>query len=1004
MVAPLLSSCFPRHSCESRNPLSVFAIIIFFFEFSVFAFIPADLSDIISISRIECERLRNLHGATCNTLEPRGDQCWCNGAILTPPSGVSCPIDDSTDPARNAQLKKKPTPLVDESKYSIRCGNASAMNLDELPTPPPLVHWVNWENPLYPYKSDGTVEKSKPLRMCWTYMGGGPYAHVSKSKIKNITRACSAKLGHPTIVFFNVVATCPYNTNNDKKCKDILRNMLSGKVTFKPNTPIEKSLGRSLSTGNYCQSKAGRGPPPTFPCPADNYGLKKRSYRNPEYAGYKRLWDTVSETYTNDYVILYAQGSKGDLFTLTHPMPDMQCYSDNIKMKQVCECPTTPPLAHYTFEPGEDGSCYCSDGTTLKEDKEGSNCPTPITCPATEGAGKDPNSLGPDFSGNCRCQCSNPNNRQASFLVPSNTASCPVVASNNTFTPPSPAVLSDGSTVTGNECRPTRYCHDGVNYPSGYPAHITHPDGKCDSCCHQGSRETFTSPTVCSLNGGHPDGVCAPLCDIPMPSSHTASDNTLHNSHHPSSNPSSHPHKHPYVSLASTSRTTTPTKCPADSDKTLAEMDSNDNKWYCYRDRINTSTPNTETKACASGGTRPGTNYGKCTATATGGANSKCLTFSYGEGSAATGVTASDPVGGSCTPPSVGPINVSTVHGICDRSSFVAFSCLNQQGTISRNVLDASNHAQCVCVDSSTAVKQYTCERGNPSSQTDSCECRGPAQSNTKTCDPDPNGEWLIEENTSLGTCDCPTGWTRDNNQTPLDDGDDTCTKTASGSTVNRRLLSRTLDCQCSSGTMPAGSCTPEEPGDPLTVVSAIANGWECSTGGGMFSVGFQNDDLFLVGASCADLPVPPPPGNPKSVTCLKYENSQTKLCTEGGNYEGPPVDKCVKPCTQSQTVNSCICKKESTLQESFCPAGWVETTRNNNQKCRVEVPAPSRKTRCKCDCLKREGADGLNFPFDVGDATYNLIKNESLECVDYKPNDNSDCNCKGIGHLCLCS
>ena len=854
-------------------------------------------------------------------------RCKCGGIPI--PSSCNTP----TCPT-GTDLKKKPLAFAPE--VQISCRNFAYINPRRNGR-----DLVNQNENLYPYRANQIrVDESKPLRMCWaSWNPNNPNTRISGSALRQNPSSCGSRSHHldrsssSRSVPLWIMATCEHNNNNDQKCRDIVRNMLDGKVTFKPT-----QLGGKITPdydednpdqGNWCGERSNGLNSPTAKCRADRY--RRDNGDNPQYAVYKRLWDTASQSYTNDYVVLYAE-EYDYMFNETYPLRDMQCLSDNIQMRQFCECRSSnPPLAPYEFELGRDNSCFCSDGTTPKDDEEGSNCPTPVTCPATEGSGKDDYSLGQDGN-DCRCKCSN--DSSDSFLIPSGTASCPVVDSNTgTLTPLPSGTLSDGSTVTGNEC----------NIPE------------------------------------------PPTCDIPMPASHIATDNTfydfdgdgtpekpLHDDHHSTAD---HPHSlpggkhyHPYVS-----------KAQICSDGRSPVLDNN--KYYCYQDKETCPTrTNTETKACTDG-TALGNDYGKCTKQD---GNSKCVLVETDVNLQPNNFKVEGPtVRGQCRE-GYTLFQADEVKGLCDSSAFVSSEntmnlnpiivvpCHSHNNTIPRVIGETEGlKTKCVCVTPpATSNVRYTCSDGGiPSSQDDQCKCQDPSRS-IKTCDPNPNGEWLRQQDISPGTCDCPSGWTEDDKSTS-DESDDTCSKAPlSSDTFPYR---RGIQCQCGPGT--TDRCFPDKTGDPTSVASAVANNWNCNTD-------FPLEDI----SGCSEL------NNVQLAAhhILCFTNEDVKSCTEGGRYDST-LDKCVQPCTPEPTVESCTCVKKSEVPCTICPAGYTAAPpRNGVEQCRKELDG------CVCNCyvgnLQTPKSCQFTKQFMPGKEIYNKIKNNPLRCIK-RPSEGCCCH-----------
>ena len=351
--------------------------------------------------------------------------CVCIPTGQTPEQvAQQCP-SDSTKEERNVSMAA--------GSYKIKCGNARTY-IDEGPSNF-AGDWWTLGPYLYP---DATpfiadeVDYAKPLRMCWadSEIPGIPARlKIMKSKLTDL-RNCDLSHYPSNYAAFRLHATCPFNTDGDEACKKILREMIDGRVTFRPHQSM-KYIRRGGDKDTYCCEATD----PTGQCKAHHFRENSSWGDNPKWACSVPLYNRSTEQLTGDEVTLYTK-TRGGLFGPIHDFFNMQCLADNIKTQNWCKCndpSSDDPNSHYEFLTGSGDSCYCTDssGNRVLKNKDGT-CPPvdPAACPQGE---PDPNES--DVSKKCVCHysCTNNPDKKFTWRIPLGTVSSPGSCPGKTF-------------------------------------------------------------------------------------------------------------------------------------------------------------------------------------------------------------------------------------------------------------------------------------------------------------------------------------------------------------------------------------------------------------------------------------------------------------------------------------------------------------------------------------------------------------------------------------------
>lgn len=356
----------------------IFCIILFFFEFFAFSLIPPGLnicSVVVRNAGLTCQRVSY-------TLSPRLT-CYCDGNPIGSNPPASCPA--------NATKVKRPTPITDN--YTISCDKRAYRRKNG------SHETVYLRYGHYTYTPHNI---SQPVHRC--------VARLNMSGVSLTNRNYCGNVGSG----LELQAICPYNSNNNQECRDTLMNMIYGRVTFKAGTIVspDSSCTKKEDTPGNCNFPGGN-----YYRARNRGGGGGHCEKVVDNICAKDLYNRVTDAKVGSLSVL---NNKIDMI-VEGTLRDMQCVSDNIKFRNICECNGSD----YAFELGEDSTCLCPDGVTIKVDKEGSNCSD--TCPANSIVEED----------GCRCPCTS-GNAQGSFLIPFNSDSCPASAPVN---PP----LSEGA-------------------------------------------------------------------------------------------------------------------------------------------------------------------------------------------------------------------------------------------------------------------------------------------------------------------------------------------------------------------------------------------------------------------------------------------------------------------------------------------------------------------------------------------------------------------------------
>ena len=265
------------------------------------------------------------------------DTCLCKPSGQT--LGQYCPTGST--------LKKRPLSIVNAADYTIECGPARYYSAPDRPTGDP---WSAAHSPELLYFTNGT-----PLRMCWAKAAGSPGAfNVPQSRITNWNN-CSRSAGTHLALRLHVIC----HSDTDTVCKQTIRDMIEGRVTFQPGQSVTNS---SSNRDKYCKK-------------ASEYsGNVRRGSQNglkPEHVCSVPLYDRINERLLPGKKITLYTSTRGGLLGSIHDLFNMQCISNNIKMTNICECNNSD----YEFNATEvTNSCFCSDGSTLKD--ANGNCTT----------------------------------------------------------------------------------------------------------------------------------------------------------------------------------------------------------------------------------------------------------------------------------------------------------------------------------------------------------------------------------------------------------------------------------------------------------------------------------------------------------------------------------------------------------------------------------------------------------------------------------------------------
>ncbi len=335
-------------------------------------------------------------------------------------------------PAGSTQAKRA---VAIASSYTIRCGPARAYPSD-------------YRGSRDPWTQGSTLRSAVPgrpsPRMCWAESSGAPgRLRVSMDKLRKNGSHCDFSWAVGGYRNFSLHVICDGNTDGDKACKKTLRDMIEGRVTFKP--------GQSMTYANrhsYCCGRGDSRPHCTAPLRPNRF-LKSNNNKPPRHACSVELYDRSAgppAPFTpKKYVTLYTDGSRAPLFGPYGDLILMQCLADNTDSHDVCECNNSD---HEFSADSDEGDCYCtkSDGTQVLKNNDGS-CPvTESTCP--QGSSLDKTES--DVNRKCVCTYGCPSKPGAYFSVrvALSASACPADSSTNVV------AKKDSAEMPGGVCEP----------------------------------------------------------------------------------------------------------------------------------------------------------------------------------------------------------------------------------------------------------------------------------------------------------------------------------------------------------------------------------------------------------------------------------------------------------------------------------------------------------------------------------------------------------------------
>ena len=414
-------------------------------------------------------------------------------------------------------------------------------------------------------------------------------------------------------------------------------------------------------------------------------------------------------------------------------------------------------------------------------------------------------------------------------------------------------------------------------------------NGQCKCYCKGGNIDVAVPTT----------GTCDPLalCDTTPPPSDKCANEANWNA--PNSSPIHSYVKGPFPALPN-NNVNTADRCPDGG--IIVDVSGVD---YCETPQIcDEAGTSNETRNCTSPQEKVTAQYGDCVAVGGGGVNTKCISYT-GTGVTPVSIFPANP-DGTCS--RGWPLNRPDVKGPCTLVDFTqpydesSWSCSSYPG--SQKVLNINTTPlSCACLESASTT--YICEQGVPSSQDANCECN--VSRVEQDCEFSDGHIWTqTGSNPILGTCDCPSSWTKSLI-------DDTCSKTPNigAATINTMLVAHYNSSeQLTMSNLPSGVPA------PATKTDAENASWTC------LNQSYEDPNGFM---------------------CTKYDTIKT--CPDGGTYN-MSTQKCEMPCVQQSTTPGCKCVRDI-AGTCGCVPGWTQV----GGKCHKPALAPPSSQYCTCDC-----------------------------------------------------